>query len=491
MVLNRFVNIAKYFLSRVKVDLPNERPYEFPMKSALGAIFVLIQLLQNQALAEIANPAIKFNHIVKFEKGLSKSQVAAAAHQAHLVLGKVLVPELNIFMVAPKPGMGESVLAEARESSSGNIKYIQKNQQISYRTIPNDPKFSSQWSFNEPELFTRAPKAWEITTGGKNKLGQDIVVAVADGGLDVLHNDLKENIWVNTLEIPDNGIDDDKNGYIDDVNGWDAFHNEGSVIDDLHGTHVAGVIGAKGNNGLGVTGVNWDVKIMALTSAGVDTSTVAIAYGYIIKQKKLWLESQGVKGANIVVANTSFGINKEDCKSQENALWNDLYNEMGSLGILSTVATANKNWDIDTVGDIPSGCESEFLVTVTNTTAEDKLYVAPNSAEGEGAAFGLKSVDLGAPGTNILSTIFSQGYFQLTGTSHAAPHVTGTIALMHAAASLEFLNLYNSSPSQGALALKQVLLNSTNLVPDLMGRTVTGGRLNIESAVKNISKFTK
>ncbi len=370
------------------------------------------------------------------------------------------------------------------------MKYAQPDHVVKLRQSPNDPELKSQWSLNG--LSSRgdieATKAWELGTGGKDTEGKDLVVAVIDGGVDTSHKDLKENIWANSNEIPGNQKDDDGNGYIDDVNGWNAVEDNGVVKGSagdqgyLHGTHVAGIIGAQGNNRLQVAGLNWNTKIMAVVGSSGETSVVAKAYGYVIAQKKLWIESEGKQGANIVVTNSSFGVDEADCSSADFSLWNDLYNEMGSLGILSVVATSNADVDVDEIGDVPSGCKSPYIISVTNTDSEDEKYSG-------GAGFGAKSIHLGAPGTEILSTVPGDKTKKLTGTSMATPHVTGAVALLHSLASKKFVEEYKKDPKKAAKELKTILLKSVDAVSSLKGNTITEGRLNVFKAADTISKY--
>lgn len=354
------------------------------------------------------------------------------------------------------------------------------NAPISRRNRPSDPRFNELWNLNPQgnNAHIDALSAWKRSVGTRSGIGAP-VVAVIDGGVDVSHVDLEANIWRNEHEIPGNGIDDDKNGYVDDYFGWNAYRDNGEVDADFHGTHVAGIIGAEGDNGIGVVGVNWKTKIMSISGSSGDTATVLKAYNYVLKQKKIYLDSKGKRGANVVSTNSSFGVDLADCKTKDYRLWNDVYNELGKAGILNAAATINDEVNVDNDGDVPTGCSSDFLITVTNTNVQNVKY--------KYAGFGAKSIDLGAPGTDVLSTVPDSGYDFLTGTSMATPHVAGAVAFLYSLGNTEFERLSSSDPAKGALTVKRMLLESTEQLPSLKGRTVSGGRLNLERASQVMS----
>lgn len=343
---------------------------------------------------------------------------------------------------------------------------------------PDDSDFSQQWdlTLSNNAFGIDALDAWQtFGTGGTDAAGNDIVVAVIDGGVDFNHEDLQDNIWVNEGEIPGNGIDDDQNGYVDDVSGWNAFTNNANVPADRHGTHVAGTIGAQGNNSLGVTGVNVNVKIMGLRGSTGNTSIVLKAYGYVLAQKKLWLDTNGVEGANVVATNSSFGVDRGNCNSSSYQAWNDIYNEMGRHGILSAAATANSSWDIDRVGDVPTGCDSPYILAVTNTDI--------NGRRGR-AGYGRRTIDLAAPGTRIYSTLPGDRYGNNTGTSMATPHVAGAVGYLHSVASAALNQAYLQDPASGALEMKRLLLETVSSTSALQRETVSGGILNLYTAAE-------
>lgn len=419
------------------------------------------------------------NYIVRFKNVESISQFKNTRNTA-FTIERPLVENLSLYLIKSQ----DSNLIQSLERNS-NILYIQKDHPITKRSItPDDPDISKVWSIMNSRTAgadTHVTKAWEKGTGGKDALGNDIVLAVVDGGVDVAHPDLIENIWVNENEIPGNGIDDDGNGYIDDVNGWNAFRKNGAVPADYHGTHVSGILGAKGNNQSHASGLNWNVKIMGVAGSSGTTSVILEAYGYVLAQKKLWIDSKGKKGANVVATNSSFGIDRANCNSGDYPVWNDIYTEMGKVGILSAAATANRAYDVDVVGDVPTQCSSPYVVAVTNTTIDDKINY--------GAAWGKQSVDLGAPGTDIWSTIPGNKSKTLTGTSMATPQVTGAIGLLHSLASTELSTYFHANPAEGALLFKKALLESVDANSDLAGRTVSEGRINLDKASQAVSSM--
>jgi len=188
------------------------------------------------------------------------------------------------------------------------VKHLQNNHMVTSRAItPIDDYYAQQWAPSKIHL----PDVWdEYTTGGTSADGDDIVIAVIDGGFDLAHEDL--NFWKNTNEIPGNGIDDDNNGYIDDYDGWNAYNGTGNIPNDSHGTHVAGIAGAIGNNDTGISGVNWNVGILPVAGRSTTEATVVAAYSYVLEMRALYNETNGQSGAFIVVTNASFGVDQGD-----------------------------------------------------------------------------------------------------------------------------------------------------------------------------------
>ncbi len=434
-------------------------------------VLIIINLLFGQ---EIAQDRI----IVKIAPDISRAEFNASLDTSRFVIEKVLVKRLNIVSIKLKNDTIDPLSSIKEFRMSPFVDKVIPDTKVTRRNTPDDMQFSEQWGLHNTgqsggtvDADIDAVEAWDISTGGVTPLGDTIVVAIVDGGMLLTHADLSPNLWTNWGEIAGNGIDDDNNGYIDDIHGWNAYSSNGSIPSDGHGTHVAGIVGARGNNGSYVSGVNWDVKLMALGGSSGTTSIVLEAYGYVLDQRAIYDSTGGASGAFVVATNSSFGVNNADCNSASYSLWNDMYNAMGQYGILSCGATMNNNSNVDVTGDVPTGCDSDYMISVTNTTRND--------SKNSGAAYGLTTIDLGAPGTQILSTYTGGGTSSLSGTSMATPQVAGAVGFIHSSMSAGLASFFRESPDQGAIIIKQIILDGTDQLSSLNGITVSGGRLNL------------
>lgn len=370
-----------------------------------------------------------------------------------------------------------------------NIIEVQYNYLIENRaTTPNDPSFSQQWQYINTGgsggivgADIDADLAWDITTGGLTPDGDTIVLCVVDDGILDTHEDLEENLWKNYNEIPNNGIDDDNNGYIDDFYGYNANSNNDNIFTSgySHGNAVAGVAGAKGNNGIGVAGINWDVKIMLVKNSGIDQAQVIKAYSYPLDMRVLYNNTNGAKGAFVVSVNSSWGIDYGQPSTVP--LWCAFYDEMGAAGILNCGATANAAINVDVDGDLPTACSSDYLITVTNIWRDDQKI---NSA-----GYGATTIDIGAFGEEAytLSQFSTNAYGGFGGTSGATPQVTGAIALLYSAPCQSFATLSKSDPDLAALKAKEYIMNGTDANTSLQGITVSGGRLNLNGMLTQLN----
>ena len=352
--------------------------------------------------------------------------------------------------------------------SSSSIEAVFPNYDIQYRDrTPNDFFYTDQWSL---ELIN-APAAWSQSTGQSDINNNKIVVAILDDGFDVNHSDLRDNYWINTAEIGGDDIDNDNNGYIDDVQGINIQTGLGIHNGVKHGTQVAGIISAKGDNSEGIAGISWDSQILMISGVS-NIAEIIKGLEYIYDLKLLYIQTGGQQGANVVVNNFSGGIKR--VFPSEIPSWCDVYNLLGSVGILSVGAVANENFDVESEGDMPTLCDSDHLIMVTNTNSNDAKVVD--------AAFGIKSVDLGAPGENIISTSIGNDYDDISGTSASAPHVAGAVALLYAAPCPQIADMLFDNASNASLIIKDAILSGTEPIPGLE-QTVTKGRLDIFNAL--------
>ncbi len=338
-------------------------------------------------------------------------------------------------------------------SKSEEILSVQPNYQVHMlSSFPNDTRFGELWGLHNTgqnggaaDADIDAPETWDIFTSAS-----DVTVAVIDSGVDYTHPDLAGNMWKNPGEIPGNSRDDDRNGYVDDVYGYDFRNRDGDPRDDLyHGTHVAGIIGAEGNNNLGVTGVCWNVKIMALKFIGADgtgwTDDAIEAIEYSI-----------LMGARL--SNNSWG------GDAYNPFLEYAIEETRAAGMLFVAGAGNGSSDNDMYPFYPANYESDCLISVMATDKLDLMWNLSN--------YGEQSVDLAAPGSSILSCMPSNKYQFLSGTSMSTAYVSGVCAL-----------LWSIDPSLSSSRVKEIILHSVDKVDSLKNKCVSNGRLNMYQAI--------
>ena len=386
------------------------------------------------------------------------------------------LPKRNLSILEFDPYFTDAEALMELLNKKTEVTYAAFNEQATIRATPDDPEYFEQWHMN----LINAPKVWDFTTGGLTPLGDTIVIASMES-CDTQHEDIQDNIWRNYLEIPNNGIDDDNNGYVDDYEGYNTVSQNDQHLTSSHGSRVCGLIGAKGNNGIGVTGVNWDTKMMVVSNTLLITDIIT-ACEYVLDQRVAYNESNGARGAFIVATNSSFGFDLRF--PEDNPLfgeWCDIMDEMGQAGILSVVACNNDNIDIDQVGDMPSFCKTDYMIVVTNTNRQDQL---------EGSYSGTAMhMDLSAPGTGSFSTRPNDDYGLIGGSSASTPHVTGGIGLLYSAPCEDFASFTQNNPPDAALFMKRIILNGSTQLPELQGKTVSGGRLNLEGSLNLLQEF--
>ena len=379
-----------------------------------------------------------------------KIEGRSVAIQIESFLGSDVIDGLRLVHVAPE----DTLPAIAELSAQADVLYAEPDYILRTAATPNDPSFTAGDLYGLTKIG--APTAWDTTTGSSS-----IVVGVIDEGVDVSHQDLQANIWTNPAPGSISGISGD-------VNGYDFLHNTGTPSPDDHATHVAGIIGAVGNNGVGVVGVNWQVKLMWLKflGGGIGSTSDAIrACSYAKQMKDLWVSSGGTQGANVRVLNNSWSQLVDEGFIQ--SLF-DAINALNQSNILFVVAAGNfpdtqDELDNDVVPLYPASYNAPNIIAVAATTQTDALLSI--------SRYGGRSIHLGAPGTGILSTTPGNSYAQESGTSMAAPHVSGAAALLLA-----------QNPSLTIQQLKNLLILNGDPVPALDGKTITGRRLNVANS---------
>jgi subtilisin family serine protease len=413
-------------------------------------VLLLLALFPVPAAAEPA--FVPGEVIVKYRAGSPTgvwSETAALLARSHALRRLDLIGAEHLRFVGISTG---EAIATLRADPA--VEYAEPNYLVYADLLPSDPRFAEQYALHNTGQGggyagddIKAVEVWDLTTGAATTK-----VGVIDTGIDYTHPDLAANVWTNPGEKPGNGKDDDGNGYVDDVHGYDFVNGDGDPMDDgFHGTHVAGTIGAVGNNGLGVTGVNWQCQMVAIKfmdALGIGTEANAIS------------SIQYAVALGLRVTNNSWGNMPYSTAMQ------DAIAAAGAAGQLLVFAAGNNRRDNDLVPEYPSSYDSPYIVSVAATDSRDLLATFSN--------YGLTSVDLGAPGWSILSTMPGATYATKDGTSMAAPHVSGVAALA-----------FGRFPNASNLWIKQLILDAVDPVASLAGRTVTGGRLNAFRAITN------
>jgi len=371
-------------------------------------------------------------------------------------------PEERLAVV---PGVVTKEILEMLESDP-RVEFAEPNYIVSIYLTPNDPLLGQLWGLHNtgqtggtPDSDIDAVEAWDTTTGSSS-----IIVGVIDTGINYSHEDLVSNVWSNPGEIPNNGLDDDGNGYIDDIHGINAITNSGDPMDDhFHGTHVSGTIGAQGNNGKGVVGVNWNVSIAGckfLDSFGFGSTANAV------KCFKYFNQLKNEQGYNVVITSNSWGGGGFS-QILKNAM--EGLDQPGMAPILHIAAAGNSNSNNDFNLFYPASYNLNNIISVAATDHRDRYAGFSN--------YGASTVDLAAPGVNILSTsIPGNSYLSVSGTSMATPQVAGAAAL-----------IWSSSPNLIASEVKQQILSSVDDISGVSGNslkpTLTNGRLNVFNAL--------
>ncbi|HYE01627.1 MAG TPA: S8 family serine peptidase, partial [Phycisphaerales bacterium] len=419
--------------------------------------------------------AVEDSWIMAFDAAVPHHVAMQRAQQVTAALGMPtteIVPFAgNRYVRFESPAMMSRQQSEQVQNQFSFLRALQPNFIYHPTLLPNDPLIGQQYAVENTGqdidgtlglagADMRLAEAWNISTGSLQ-----VVIPIIDTGVDLLHPDLAANIWVNPGEVPGNNLDDDGNGFVDDVNGWDFTGNgDNNPTDEQgHGTAVAGCVGAIGNNGLGVAGVNWQVTLLPVkifpAQGGASTQDIVEAVTYTT----MLLRDFGV---NIVASSNSYGaVQAEDPNFNDNAE-SLAIQEFTDAGGIFVAAAGNDTNDNDGPNfAYPASYNNEFIVSVAATDNRDELADFSN--------FGLTSVDVGAPGVRVMTTAMGGGYEYIDGTSFACPYTAGVLGLLASA---------NAFASQQAL--RDALYQGVDRVAGLEGRVVTGGRVNAFESLK-------
>jgi subtilisin family serine protease len=391
-----------------------------------------------------ASDAVRNQLIVGFADTTSRARAAATVKAAG---GRFVrrLDRIGAAVVRPRRGIRTRRL-RARLARAQEVRYAEPDFYLRRTLVPDDPLYPQEYALDAGVSGIAAPRAWDRLTSCS-------LAATLDSGVQYSHPDLDGNIWHNPGEVQGNGKDDDGNGWVDDYYGVDVHKGSGSATDDLgHGTHVAGIIAAHGNNGIGVAGTCWSASVMPVRFMDAQgrgsTSDAVTGLDYAIHM-----------GAKIV--NCSFG------SPSNSAALEDAVKSAKTKGVLLVVAAGNDSASIESAPTYPASYTQGNILTVAATAANDALASFSN--------FGAQSVDLAAPGDSIYSTFPTSDYKPLSGTSMAAPFVTAAAAM-----------LLEQDSGLTYSEISSALKASVDPVPTLGGKTVTGGRLNLDRALLEV-----
>jgi len=429
--------------------------------------FILFFILSSFIFCKDGIEYVPGEVIVKFKKSAPSLSIQKLSTSFNLIEQKRYKNFDNLYLFKTEDGDKAKIEDKIKALKNEDIiEYAEPNYIRKALKMPNDPYFSYQWGLNNTgqtggtyDADINCPEGWDITTGDTS-----VVVAVIDSGVDYTHPDLQENMWRNPGETPNNGIDDDGNGYVDDVYGINAVDGSGNPMDVLgHGTHIAGIIGAKGNNNLGVCGINWNIKIMAVkfltvigTEVGGSDADAIECIDYIISMKK--------KGVNIIATSNSWGAPGEN-KALEEAI-----ERLLDEGILCIVAAGNDSSYLDYNPFVPGGLYLPNIITVAATNHNNNLADFSN--------YGKFKISVGAPGDRIYSTFPGNNYQNSSGTSMATPHVTGLAALIK-----------SHFPDYDWKKIKNLILTSGKDLTSLSDKTIAGKIIRVDDALSPKGKI--
>lgn len=411
--------------------------------------------VEKDAAGELLSVCVADHLVVRRSPGISHEAFEAFVRDHDLTIRKRLYGDSG-YLISSQASPAEALerirdILQPSGASAGAppVLAVDTDDIAHLSLMPNDSFFSQQHALDDPgNTDIDAPEAWDITMDASG-----VTVGIIDTGIDYTHPDLAANIWTNPKEIAGNGVDDDGNGLVDDIHGYDFYNDDADPMDDhQHGTHCAGIVGAVGNNGMGVAGVIWSTRLMALKTFSPSgygpASAIAEAIHY------------AAGGGASVISNSWVSSSASGALRQAIAA-------VAGQGVIFVAASGNEGADIDQEGGWPAAFDEENILSVTATDENDALASFAN--------YGSTAVDLAAPGTGIYSTFPGNQYGSLSGTSMAAPHVAGACAMLLA-----------KQPSLSISQVKSQILGTVDRLPSLTGVTLSGGRLNLRRMLRGL-----
>ncbi len=474
--LGRKVSSSPFFTRHIGAQPLEQLEQRAMMSAALPEGATVLDWGNGQVVAK------QGSYVLTFDDAYGSQQAELLAREAATRLGLTAtnIQSIGRGRYASFETAGRITLAQADalERSMPHLTSLDPNALYNPTRVPNDPRYADQYWLDNTGQFIgqlgtigadiNATEAWDLSIGSRS-----VIVAVIDTGIDIDHPDLIPNLWTNPGEIPGNNIDDDGNGFVDDVHGYDFGEGDGNPDDRAgHGTAVAGTIGAAGNNGQGVTGVNWNVSLMGLKIAdrfgNLTLAAIIGAHDYATMMIN--------RGFNIVASNNSYGAFRSEFYADAPTGFSgerDAIQRFIDTGATFVAAAGNDTFDNDdpNASHFPSSYNIPGVISVAASDNNDALADFSN--------FGQRTVTLAAPGVLVLTTTINGGYGFVDGTSFSSPIVAGAVALMQA----YYASTHNGQ-NASAIAIREALINGSDLKPGFEGKVQSGGRINIRRSME-------
>lgn len=437
------------------------------MRKFLVLLFILGMYAQGYASADY----VKHEYIASLKRDIRLNTLNEIL-AAYSIQAEVLNAQNKIYLLKFINGLSE-VDEQICLKKLDIIQKFHPNKILKERNCkPNDPFYNKQWNL----AFMGFEEVWCFNNNGITPLGDTIVLGIIDQGCNCDITDISANLFINHKEIPNNNLDDDSNGYMDDYRGFNAVAGKGDKHPpNNHGTNVLSIAGANGNNGKFITGAAPKIK-MLMCSASSEADAIECYY-YFLKMKEDYYTFKGQFGAYLVASSTSLGL--PEAFPEDHSAWCDVYDQLGTSGIINICATDNVDENIDNYGDIPGLCKSDYLIVVTNTDRSDTRAKA---------AFSKINVDLAASGELVPVMNLDSSVENSSGCSLSAPQVAAGAAYLHQFGE-KYAKICKSDPPQSALLMKNFILEGSKPIPALSQEISSGKRFDVNGAFTKLLSY--